>query len=53
MKYLIIGKHGQLAKEFQRLLSSKGEEYIALCHEEADVGDYVKLKRVFEAYKPE
>jgi len=51
MKYLIIGKHGQLAKEFQRLLSSKGEEYIALCHEEADVGDYVKLKRVFEAYK--
>jgi len=53
MKYLIIGKYGQLAKEFQRLLSSKGEEYIALSHEEADVRDYVKLKRVFEAYKPE
>jgi len=52
MKYLIIGKHGQLAKEFQHLLSSKGEEYIALSHEEADVRDYVKLKRVFEAYKP-
>jgi len=52
MKYLIIGKYGQLAKEFQRLLSSKGEEYIALSHEEADVRDYVKLKRVFEAYKP-
>jgi len=53
MKYLIIGKHGQLAKEFQRLLSSKGEEYIALSHEEADVRDYVKLNKVFEAYKPE
>jgi len=53
MKYLIIGKHGQLAKEFQRLLSSKGEEYIALSHEEADVRDYVKLNSVFEAYKPE
>jgi len=53
MKYLIIGKHGQLTKEFQRLLSSKGEEYIALSHEEADVRDYVKLNRVFEAYKPE
>jgi len=52
MKYLIIGKHGQLTKEFQRLLFSKGEEYIALSHEEADVRDYVKLKRVFEAYKP-
>jgi len=52
MKYLIIGKYGQLAKEFQRLLSSKGEEYIALSHEEADVRDYVKLKRVFDAYKP-
>jgi len=52
MKYLIIGKHGQLAKEFQRLLSSKGEEYIALSHEEADVRDYEKLNRVFEAYKP-
>ena len=53
MKYLIIGKHGQLTKEFQRLLSSKGEEYIALSHEEADVRDYVKLNKVFEAYKPE
>jgi len=53
MKYLIIGKYGQLAKEFQRLLSSKGEEYIALSHEEADVRDYVKLNSVFEAYKPE
>jgi len=52
MKYLIIGKYGQLAKEFQHLLSSKGEEYIALSHEEADVRDYVKLNRVFEAYKP-
>jgi len=52
MKYLIIGKHVQLAKEFQRLLSSKGEEYIALSHEEADVRDYVKLNRLFKAYKP-
>jgi len=52
MKYLIIGKYGQLTKEFQRLLSSKGEEYIALSHEEADVRDYVKLNSVFEAYKP-
>jgi len=52
MKYLIIGKHGQLAKEFQRLLTSKGEEYLALSHEEADVRDYVKLNSVFEAYKP-
>jgi len=52
MKYLIIGKHGQLAKEFQRLLTSKGEEHLAMSHEEADVRDYVKLNRVFEAYKP-
>jgi len=52
MKYLIIGKHGQLAKEFQRLLTSKGEEYLALSHEEADVRDYVKLNGVFEAYMP-
>ena len=52
MKYLIIGKHGQLAKEFQRLLTSKGEEYLALTHEEADVRDYVKLNGVFEARKP-
>jgi len=52
MKYLIIGKHGQLAKEFRRLLASKGEEYLALSHEEADVRDYVKLNGVFEAYKP-
>lgn len=52
MKYLIIGKHGQLAKEFQRLLSAKGEEYIALTHEEADVRDYLKLREVFQSYKP-
>jgi len=52
MKYLIIGKYGQLTKEFQRLLTSKGEEYLALSHEEADVRDYVKLNSVFEAYKP-
>ena len=52
MKYLIVGKYGQLAKEFQRLLSAKGEEYIALTHEEADVRDYVKLREVFQSYKP-
>jgi len=52
MKYLIIGKYGQLAKEFQRLLTSGGEEHLVLSHEEADVRDYVKLNSVFEAYKP-
>jgi len=52
MKYLIIGKYGQLAKEFQRLLSSKGEEYIALSHEEADVRDYVKLRGYLKHTSP-
>ena len=52
MKYLIIGKYGQLAKEFQRLLTSKGEEFVALSHEEADVRDYEKLREVFLSYRP-
>jgi len=52
MKYLIIGKHGQLAKEFQRLLTLKGEEFVALSHEEADVRDYEKLREVFLSYRP-
>ncbi|WP_018962764.1 dTDP-4-dehydrorhamnose reductase [Coprothermobacter platensis] len=53
MKYLIIGKSGQLTKAFQQLLAEKEEPFIALSHEEADVSNYAQLKNVFEQYKPD
>jgi len=53
MRYLIIGKSGQLTKEFQMLLGSRGEDFVVLSRKEADVGNYNQLNRVFVSYNPD
>lgn len=53
MKFLIFGKNGQLAIEFQRVLTREGEDFLALSHEECDISDLDKILEVFEGYKPD
>lgn len=53
MKFLIFGKNGQLAMEFQRVLTREGEDFLALSHEECDISDLDKILEVFEGYKPD
>ena len=50
MKYLIIGKNGQLGKEFQKKLGNKN--ILALGREECDISNFSQVLEVFEDYKP-
>ncbi len=50
MKYLIIGKNGQLGKEFQKKLDNK--KFVALGRKECDVSDLSQVLEVFKNYKP-
>ena len=51
MRYLILGKNGQLGQAFEKELKDK--DILALDYEECDVSDFDKLKEVFESYKPD
>ncbi|GAB6077687.1 dTDP-4-dehydrorhamnose reductase [Hydrogenobaculum acidophilum] len=51
MRYLILGKKGQLGQGFERELKDK--DILALDYEECDISDFDKLKEVFESYKPD
>ena len=51
MKFLIFGKNGQLATEFEKRLQDKN--VLALTQEDCDIGDFDKLKDTFETYKPD
>ena len=53
MKYLIIGKNGQLGKEFVKVLDQKGKNFTALGHEELDIGNLSNVLEVFESIKPD
>ncbi len=53
MKYLIFGKDGQLAKEFQKNLKYQNKNFLALSHKECDISDLNSILKVFEEYKPD
>jgi len=53
MKYLIFGKDGQLAKEFQKTLEKQKKEFLSLSHNECDISDLNKVLKIFEDYKPD
>ena len=53
MKYLIFGKDGQLAKEFQKILENQEKGCLALSHRECDISDLNSVLKVFEEYRPD
>ena len=52
MNILITGAKGQLAAEFIRTLSQKGERFVALSREDLDIANTDKVFKVFEQIKP-
>ena len=53
MKYLILGKNGQLGLAFCKYLDSKGKEFLALSKQECDISDLKTVLEVFESYRPD
>ncbi len=53
MKYLILGKDGQLAKEFIKTLNKQNKELTALSHSECDISDLDIVIKFFERIKPD
>jgi nucleoside-diphosphate-sugar epimerase len=53
MKYLIFGKDGQLAKEFQKKLTKENRDFLALSHQECNISDLNKVLKIFKSYKPD
>jgi dTDP-4-dehydrorhamnose reductase len=53
LRYLILGKNGQLGQAFQKELDNKNKEYLALSRQECDISDLKKLQEIFESYKPD
>ncbi len=53
MKFLIIGKNGQLGKEFTRIFQKTGADYTAVGHEELDIGSLKQVIDIFEKVKPD
>ncbi len=53
MKYLIIGKNGQLGKEFVKTLNSYKKDFTAVGHKELEIGDLGKVLEIFEREKPD
>lgn len=52
MKYLIIGKNGQLGKEFIKELEKYNKEYRALEHKDLDISDLDNVLSIFDSIKP-
>ncbi|WP_456400356.1 dTDP-4-dehydrorhamnose reductase [Persephonella sp.] len=52
-KYLILGKKGQLGKEFVKTLDTKKNDFVALGHEECDISDLNRVLEIFENVKPD
>jgi dTDP-4-dehydrorhamnose reductase len=52
MKYLIIGKNGQLGKEFVKVLSEKNKNFTAIGHEDLEIGNLSQVLDIFERIKP-
>lgn len=53
MKYLIIGKNGQLGKEFFRTLSVQNKDVVALGHDEIELSDLESINKACEEIKPD
>jgi len=53
MKILIVGKNGQLGREFVKELSKTKNSVIPLGHEELDIGNIGDVLDVFDRYKPD
>jgi len=51
MKYLILGKNGQLGKAFLKALQN--EDILGLDKEDCDISDFDILKEVFDSYRPD
>jgi len=51
-KFLIIGAGGQLGKEFVRVLSSKGIDFVALERKDLDVTNFEKVYKTLKEIKP-
>ncbi len=53
MRILIVGKNGQLGREFVKELSKTRNRVIPLGHEELDIGNIGDVLDVFDRYKPD
>ena len=53
MKYLILGKNGQLGTEFIRVLDKLDKNFLALSHKECDISNLNITLKIFENYKPD
>jgi len=53
MKYLVIGKNGQLGSEFCRQLTKKGKAFLATSHQELNIDDFQQVKNLIKAEKPD
>ncbi len=53
MKFLIIGKNGQLGKEFVKRLTDKKTDFKAVGHEELEIGNLTQVLELFESVKPD
>ncbi|HCP09439.1 MAG TPA: dTDP-4-dehydrorhamnose reductase [Thermodesulfobacterium commune] len=53
MKFMITGGKGQLAKEFIKVLSQKGVNFIAFSKEELDIFNFNKLFDIVRDLKPD
>ena len=53
MKYLILGKNGQLGIEFVRALDQLDKNFLALSHKECDISNLNIILEIFENYKPD
>ena len=51
MRYLILGKNGQLGIEFQKVLEEAN--FKALSHKDCDVSNLNQVLSIFEEYKPD
>jgi len=53
MRYLITGKHGQLARTFARRFEAKGIEYSAPDESILDITDSAAVRSIIAAYRPD
>jgi len=53
LKYLILGKNGQLGKEFLKTLENQKKDVVGLSRLECDITNFDRLNQVLSQYKPD
>lgn len=53
MKYLVIGKNGQLGKEFVTYFSNSNNDFLAVGHQDFDIANFDSIVKVIDDYKPD